>query len=313
MTATGDGLIGEGPPRLSVVVLSWNTRELLAACLQTLADRAAEELPLQVIVVDNDSADGSAEMVAERFGAMHLIRNPRNDGYAIGNNIGAEVATCEYLLLLNSDTEVYAGALTTLIRFMDQHPGHGACAPRLDHADGTPQLSCKTFPTLRTAVFFDTVFDRWFPNNRTIPHYVMADFDHTTTRDVDQPPGAAFLVRRALWEQLGGLDPELWLFFNDVDLCGRIRRAGHAVAYVAEARILHHEGKSSSQFPDFGAMWHTNRMAYYRKTFGWRGALVARIMTTIRGREEARKLRKAGAPPEAVARVKQAVAAIWRA
>jgi N-acetylglucosaminyl-diphospho-decaprenol L-rhamnosyltransferase len=299
-------------PRVSVVVLSWNTRELLAACLSSLR-AVAGELPFETIVVDNASADGSADMVAERFPEVRLVRSAVNHGYAIGNNLGARDARGAYLLLLNSDTEVRPGALSTLVAFLDGHPGHGACAPRLDNPDGTPQTSCKTFPTLLTCVYFDTCFDRWFPRNRVIPRYFMRDFDHATSRDVDQPPGAAFLVRRPLWEALGGFDPELWLFFNDVDLCRRLRAAGHAIAYVAEARVLHHEGKSTAQFPSMGPLWHRNRLAYYRKTFGWRGTLLARVMSTVRGAEEVLKLRRGGAPPEARRAVWTAVRDVWAA
>jgi GT2 family glycosyltransferase len=309
---TGEGALRAAEPRVSIVVLSWNTRELLDACLSSLRAVAAE-LPFEVIVVDNDSADGSADMVAQRHPEVRLVRNATNEGYAIGNNTGAAGARGDLLLLLNSDTEVRPGALATLVRFLDGHPAHGACAPRLDNPDGTPQTSCKAFPTLLTCVFFDTVFERWFPDNRVIPRYFMADFDHEHSRDVDQPPGAAFLVRRALWEELGGFDPELWLFFNDVDLCRRLRAAGHSIAYVAEARILHHEGRSTRQFPSMGALWHRNRLAYYRKTFGWRGALLARLMSTVRGAEEAWKLRGHRAPPEARRAVWTAVREVWAA
>lgn len=299
-------------PRVSIVVLSWNTRALLLACLRSLRE-VADELPFEVIVVDNASEDGSADAVAAGFPEVQLVRNAANEGYAIGNNIGAARARGEYLLLLNSDTEMAPGVLTTLTTFLDEHPGHAACAPRLNHPDGRPQLSCKRFPTLLTAVFFDTVFDRWFPANKTIPRYFMRDFDHTTSRDVDQPPGAAVMLRRALWERMGGFDPELWLFFNDVDLCRRLAAEGYKTAYVAEAAILHHEGASTSQFPRFAALWHRNRLAYYRKTFGLPGALLARLMTTIRGLEEVLKLRRAQAPPEARAEVWRAVREVWAA
>jgi N-acetylglucosaminyl-diphospho-decaprenol L-rhamnosyltransferase len=305
--------VGPGDdPRVSIVVLSWNTRELLAACLDSLAARA-DELDFEVIVVDNASADGSADAVEQGWPQVRLIRNERNEGYAIGNNIGAAAARGTYLLLLNSDTEVRPGALATLATFLDTHTGHGACAPRLDNPDGTPQLSCKTFPTLATAFYFDTVFDRWFPRNAIIPRYFMRDFDHLSTRDVDQPPAAALMVRRELWERLGGFDPQLWLFFNDVDFCRRLWAAGRRVAYVAEARILHHEGASTRQFPRFGARWHRDRLAYYRKTFGRTGALVARVMTTVRGLEEVGRLRRAGAPAEARADIGHAVREVWAA
>lgn len=300
-------------PELSIVVLSWNTKDLLEACLRSLEALGADEPSFEVIVVDNASSDGSADMVERDFPRVRLLRNPRNDGYAIGNNLGAARARGEFVLLLNSDTEVHPGALATLVGFMRDHPSHGACAPRLDWPDGRPQLSCKTFPTLGVAVFFDTCFERWFPRNRVLRRYFMREFDHTTSRDVDQPPGAALLVRRALWTELGGFDPELWLFFNDVDLCRRLWARGHKVAYVAEARILHHEGRSTRQFPEFGAMWHKNRMAYYRKTYGVFGALLARVMTTVRGFEEARRLARAGSPADERAAVWRAVREVWKA
>jgi N-acetylglucosaminyl-diphospho-decaprenol L-rhamnosyltransferase len=319
VTGTGPGAAGPeraGPersgPRVSVVVLSWNTRALLAACLDSLRAEG-RRLPLELIVVDNASHDGSADLVARDFPEVLLLRNARNEGYAIGNNQGAARATAEYLFLLNSDTEVRPGAIETLVAFLDGHPQHAACAPRLERPDGSPQPSCKTFPTLLTAVFYDTVFDRWFPHNATLPRYEMRDFDHTTSRDVDQPPAAALLVRRARWEELGGFDPALWLFYNDVDFCRRLAATGARIAYVAEARVLHHEGRSTSQFPEFGAIWHKNRLAYYRKAFGWRGTAVARVMTLVRGVEEVRKLRRAGAPPQARAAVWRAVREVWAA
>jgi hypothetical protein len=304
---------GGGPgPRVSVVILSWNTRELLAACLASLRD-APDRTTRELIVVDNASTDGSAEMVARVFPQVTLLRNAENRGYTAGNNTGAAHATGELLFLLNSDTELRPGALDTLAAFLDGHPGHAACAPRLDRPDGTPQPSCKTLPTLRTAVFYDTVFERWFPGNRVLPHYEMRDFDHTSSRDVEQPPGAALLVRRALFEQLGGLDERMWLFYSDVDFCRRLAADGHRTAYVAEARVLHHEGRSTGQYPEFGAIWHRDRLAYYRQAFGWRGTLVARLMSTLRGWEEARKLKRGGAPPEARAAVWKAVRAVWAA
>jgi len=309
---THDG--GAMGPTLSIVVLSWNTKGLLRACLNSLkAIRDQGELDFELIVVDNDSADGSADMVAARFPWLTLIRNDKNDGYAIGNNIGASHATGRHLLLLNSDTAVGPGVLTFLVDFLEQHPEHGACAPRLVCEDGTIQLSCKTFPDLWTAFYFDTWFDELFPKNRTIPKYFMADFDHTTSRDVDQPPGAAFLIRRDLWEQMGGFDPELWLFFNDVDLCRRLHRAGWKVAYIAEVAILHHEGKSTSQFPGFGGIWHKNRHAYYRKHYGWRGSVLAKVMTGVRGWQESRRLAREQAPPEAKREMWRAVREVWSA
>lgn len=304
--------MNDASPRVSVVVLSWNTCELLGACLESLS--AVEEgIALEVIVVDNASDDGSADFVEKKFPSVHLIRNETNQGYAIGNNLGAQVARGEFLLLLNSDTEVRPSALTTLVAFMESHASHGACAPLLEHESGEVQRSCKRFPNRRTALFFDTIFERWFSGNQTIPRYFMEDFDHQSSRDVDQPPGAALMVRRTLWESLGGLDPDLWLFFNDVDLCRKIHEQGFKIGYVAEARVMHHEGASTAQFPEFGLMWHQNRLTYYRKTFGWWGGQLARCMSMVRGWEELRRLRRAGADPEEMKQLRQVMTDVWRA
>lgn len=299
-----------GRPLVSVVVLSWNTKGLLRACLSTLAE-ARHELPLQVVVVDNASHDGSADMVAARFPWVELVRNERNEGYAIGNNIGAARATGRYLLLLNSDTELAPGVLTRLVGFLEEHPGHGACAPRLMSPDGRVQHSCKTFPTRRTALVFDTLVERLFPEHPVLRRYHMRDFDHLGVRDVEQPPGAALLLRRELWERLGGMDPELWLFFNDVDLCRRLVALGYRIAYLGDVAILHHEGASTRQIQRFGAIWHRNRMAYYRKTYGAFGALLARLATTCRGAEEVWRMRRNGAPREARADIWRAVRETW--
>jgi len=256
---------------LSVVIPSWNTAGLLRACLAHLA---AARLPAhEVIVVDNASADGSADMVAAEFPQAVLVRNAENRGFAGGCNQGMRLARGRYVLLLNSDTEVAPDAVELLLAFLHREAGYGAAAPLLHSADGRVQPSLKRFPTLATALWFSTPLERWFPDNRELRRYFMRDADQEKSADVEQPPAACLLVRRTVLEAIGLFDEELWLFYNDVDLSKRMAAAGWKTRYVAEARVLHHEGASTKKFGRLLFEWQKNRLCYYRKHHGRLGGI----------------------------------------
>jgi len=258
-------------PVLSVVIPSWNTRDYLAACLRTLA--AAEKPACEVIVVENGSTDGSLELLRAEHPEVHVIVNERNEGFARGSNQGMRAARGEYVLLLNTDTEVAPDAIARLLDFLRTHPGYAAVAPRLVHRDGSTQRTVQEFPSLKTALFFSTPLERWFPDSRELRRYFMRDWDQESSRDVDQPPAAVLLLRRSVLEQVGLFDEELWLFYNDVDLAKRIHAAGWKTHYLAEATVLHHVGGSTSKFAAFVVTWQRDRLRYYRKHFGRTGAL----------------------------------------
>ncbi len=272
-------------PKLSVVVLSWNTMELTVACLRALrADKPKHER--EVIVIDNGSVDGSADAIAEQHPEVQLIRNAENVGYAGGHNQGAKIATGKYLCTLNSDTEVEPGVLDRLVEFLSEHADFGAVSPRLVNVDGTVQRACMRFPGLLTALCFDTIFGKFWPGSVVERRYFMKDFDHLSSRDVDQPPGAAFVVNRAEFLEMGGLDEELFLFFNDVDFCLRLWKRRRKIHYLAEAVVTHHGGASTRGFQDFVVVWHRDRMAYYRKHYGALVMPYIRSIVRLRGIEE---------------------------
>jgi GT2 family glycosyltransferase len=239
-----------------------------------------------VLVLDNASDDGSADAIAERFPEVELVREPENTGYAIGNNRLAERARGRYLCLLNSDTEVPEGALEQLVEFLEANACYAAVAPKLVGPDGAVQRSCKRFPGLGVALVYDMPWRTWPVLRRIDDRYFYRDFDHLHDRDVDQPPGACFVVRRGLWQDLGGFDERLWLFYNDVDLCLRLYEAGTRIRYLASASIVHHEGASTTRFADMVKVWAHNRLAYYEKHFGWLGRELVRVMLRMRGWHE---------------------------
>jgi len=262
-------------PDLSILVLSWNTSDLLAACLRAL-ERHPCSRDHEILVVDNASEDGSADRVAAEFPGVRLVRNAENLGYAAGNNVGLTQARGRYVLLLNSDTEVGPGALDALVQFLEAHPSAGAVTARLVNPDGSLQKSCMRFPTLLTALVFDTFLARLPFGRRHLDRYFMRDFDHAASRQVDQIPGTCTLMPRQVIQKVGPMDERLWLFFNDVDLCKRIWNAGYTVHFLADAEVLHHFGASTSKFISFAVEWHLNRVAYYRKHFGWWSVLITK-------------------------------------
>jgi hypothetical protein len=266
-------------PVLSVVIPSWNTRDYLATCLRTLA--AAEKPETEVIVVENASTDGSLEYLSAEHPEVRLVANARNEGFARACNQGLGLARGRYALLLNTDTEVAPDAIARLVRFLDEHPEYGAAAPRLVHRDGRTQRTVQEFPTLKTALFFSTPFERWFPDSAELRRYFLRDWDQESSRDVDQPPAAVLLLRKAMLDRIGLFDESLWLFYNDVDLAKRMRAAGWKTRYLAEARVVHHVGASTSKFADFIATWQRDRLRYYRKYHGRLGAWWLKICVTF--------------------------------
>jgi len=232
--------------RLSVIIVSWNTRDLLRRCLETLkAD--LPEVESEVFLVDNASADGSAAMVAADHGWVKLIANDANLGFARANNQAIAQARGEYVLLLNPDTEVEPGAIGTLLSFLDSHERAGIVAPQLINSDGSIQRSCREFPTFSGMLYELLGLSRLFPNNPEFRRYKMLDWNHDDERQVDQPEGACLMVRRAVVDQVGPLDEGYFMLFEEVDWCYQIKKAGWEIWFTPEAKVIHHYGQSIKQ------------------------------------------------------------------
>lgn len=264
---------------ISVVIPRWNTLQLTKNCLASIFHHS-DEYPAEVIVVDNGSTDGSPEMIAREFPAVTLIRNTRNEYFSKACNQGAAVATHDYLCLLNSDTVVPPGSLHRLMAFLRTHPDYGAAAPRLDNVDGTVQPICRRFPTLMD-VLIDQFYLSWWPAARHHRQWVtMTDFDHLSSRDVGQPPGACLVMRRDLYATIGGFDESLPLFYSDVELCLSIWRSGKKIRFVADARVYHVGSASVVRHPLWRAEFMRDQVRYFRKN---RGSLTALTVKTIIG------------------------------
>ncbi len=263
-------------PDLSVCIVNWNTRDdLEKAIASTMGDVGV--LAVEVVVVDNGSTDGSADMVRERFPSVTLIEAGQNLGFARGYNLAAEHASGRHLLMLNPDTEVRAGALAALVGYLDAHPETGAVGPRLVNPDGSLQHSCRRFPRPAAAIFRNTPLGRLFPGNRFTRDYLMADWDHHTAREVDWLSGAAICIRREAWEQVGGFDERFFMYAEDIDWCLRAHQAGWQICYLPEAVIMHHIGRGSDQRPlAMVIQFHRSMVRFYRKHYAPQWPVYAR-------------------------------------
>ena len=235
---------------LSVVVVSWNTRALLSKCLTTLKselDSLGPNFKSEVFLIDNNSADGSAEMAAAEHPWVNLTANKENLGFAKANNQAFRVAKGRLVLLLNPDTEVQPGAIAVLLDFIDSHPDAAIVAPQLLNSDGSVQRSCREFPTFMGMVYELIGLSKMFPDNQTFGRYKMLDFNHDTERQVDQPEGACLLVRRSVMDKVGMLDEGFFMLFEEVDWCYRIIEAGYQIWFTPRAQVIHHYGQSIKQ------------------------------------------------------------------
>jgi hypothetical protein len=255
---------------LSVVIVSWNVRALLERCLSSLQECSEQgSLKCEIIVVDNASSDGSAQMVRQRFPAVRLIASDSNLGFTRGNNTGAARSSGRYILLLNPDTEVLGDALSAMVAYMEHHPDVGALGPKLLFPDGQVQPSRRRFPTLATAVLESTVFQQWFPRHPVLSHYYVQDRGDDEEQDVDWLVGACLLIRREAWEQAGPLDERFFMYSEELDLCRRLKNVGWRVVFFPGAAVVHHEGGSSSQVvPERHIYFQSSKVLYFQKHQG---------------------------------------------
>ena len=263
MTDVQTAAVESATIELSIVIVSYNTVGALEDCLRSVM-RTIGSLEAEVFVVDNASRDGSAEMVADRFPGVKLIRAPRNLGFAGGNNLAFGSATGAHVLLLNSDTIVHRGAFRQMLDFMEAHPDVGALGPRLLEPDGTLQPSVRRFPSVRALLYQYTAFRAWRPWRKHYFAYKMREFDYLHAAPVDVPMGAVLLVRGDMLRELGGLDDGYFMYFEEADLCRRIRAKGKQIYYDPTPRISHRGGESSRPEKDFLFRIYLESMMRYK-------------------------------------------------
>ena len=274
---------------LSLIIINWNTRHLLAQCLKSVAKsvRTFERSNslsrvcrgVQTFVVDNASTDGSADMVRERFPWVRLIENTENVGFARANNQALKLSQGRYAMLLNSDTELTSGALDTLVSFMDAHPEAGACGPYLLNGDGQSlQPSCHPVLTPWREFWRLSFLDKLIPRVT----YNMEEWDTTQPREVEVIKGACLVLRREALDEVGLLDEQYFMYTEEMDLCYRLAQAGWKLYWVPQAQVIHYGEASSKQVAEeMYIQLYRSKVQFHRKFGGEGRALWFKVLVAL--------------------------------
>ena len=270
-------------PRLDIIIVNWNSGDQLQWCLNSILMAEKDNLILaRVVVVDNASKDSSADDLEDLILPLYIKRNTENLGFAAACNQGAQGSNADYLLFLNPDTCLFEDSLIKPLAFMEQKENMNIGILGIQLVDNNGQISrtCARFPS--PSYFFIKMLrlDHLFPDH--FPSHFMTEWDHRESRDVDQVMGAFFLMRRSLFQILGGFDERFFVYFEDLDISYRAWKAGWRSVYLANAQAYHKGGGTSWQIKD-RRLFYTlmSRILYGYKHFAWRSATMVALMTVF--------------------------------
>ncbi|MEN6357248.1 MAG: glycosyltransferase family 2 protein [Armatimonadota bacterium] len=252
---------------VTVSIVNWNTKDELRDCLNSMLSQDGA-VSFEVIVADNASSDGSADMITSEFdGQVTLIRNSVNLGFGAAHNLSIRRSRGRYVLLLNPDCRMLEpDVLAKMVGYMDDNPDIGMLGPKILNPNGSLQFSARHFPTMFAAIFRHTIFGKLSPKNRFVRDYLMIDFAHDQIADVDWLSGSALMARRETFEQTGLLDERFFMYLEDVDWCKRAHMAGWRVVYYPMVSVSHRIGAASDQNPvPMIKQHHKSMLRYYLK------------------------------------------------
>ncbi|MBC6937755.1 MAG: glycosyltransferase family 2 protein [Chloroflexi bacterium] len=266
---------------LSIIIVNWNTRDLLAKCLRDV-ETTIKNISYETWVVDNASGDGSPEMVRRDFPNVRLIANTENVGFARANNQAMQAAEGRYILLLNSDAFVKERTIDHMVAFLDERPEAGLAGCKLLYEDGRLQPSCYRLPTLWSELVIAFGLDKLFPKSPLFGGYAMTDWDYGDVREVDVIMGAFMLARAEAVRQVGLMDESFFMYSEEVDWCYRFKQAGWKVYFTPEVETVHLWGGSSRAVKvETLLRLYRSRVHFFRKHYGRPAAALYKIILGI--------------------------------
>jgi GT2 family glycosyltransferase len=263
---------------LSIVIVNWNTRDLLRQCLRSVYETVSD-LSFEVIVVDNASTDNSQEMVRREFPSVRLIANAENAGFAGANNQAIRRSSGRYVLLLNSDAFVRENTIEQMVAFLDVHPEASMAGCRLLYEDGSLQPSCTAFPTLFTEFCIATQLDRLFSQSSVFGKYSMTYWNFDDVREVDVIMGAFMLVRVLAIDDVGLMDESYFMYSEEVDWCYRFKENGWKIYFYPHVEAVHLWGGSIGQVRiEMFIQMYRSRVHFFRKHYGGGAAKLLKLI-----------------------------------
>ena len=267
---------------LTVIIVTWNYRADIDRCLTSIHS-AGTVCPMKTVVVDNNSGDGTADTIARAFPWVELVRNAGNAGFAAANNQAVKRCDSRYVLLLNPDTQVSPGAFDGLVQFMDARPTAWAAGPSMVNSDGSLQRTGVRFPTLWN-IFVESLFlDRMLPHSHVFGGHRELYRDPTITRKVDYVQGSCLIARREAITQVGGLDEEYFMYFEETDWCYRVSQAGGEVWYCPDVSVVHFGGGTTGHYDERRLVhYYASLILFYRKHHSLAGRAAVRLVIGCR-------------------------------
>ena len=231
---------------ISIIINNYKTKGLLKQCLKGIY-LFPPSVSYEIIVVDNNSLDGSLEMVKSNFADVKLIESTENLGHHKGNNLGIKNSSGRYILILNTDIAFLDHSIDKMYHFMETHVEAALVGPKLKNPDGSIQSSCLRFPSKLVPIYRRTFLGKFRFAQSEIDHYLMKDFNHDTTREVDWILGACVMIRKSVIDEVGPMDEDLFLYFGDIAWCQKFREFNYKVYYFVDANIVHYHKRESAQ------------------------------------------------------------------
>jgi GT2 family glycosyltransferase len=267
---------------LTVIIVTWNCKNYIEECLSSLFSNPVN-CRMEVVVVDNHSSDGTVEMIRSGYPHVNIIANMENNGFAAANNQAIRKTQSRYILLLNPDTIVHGRAIDQMVAYMDAHSETGGLGPAIVNGDGSPQRTGITFPNAWN-LFVEAVFlDRAFPTSRIFGRHKGLFNDFTFPFEVDYVQGSCLLLRRSVIDTVGMLDESYFMYFEETDLCFRIKRSGHKIVIIPDATITHFGGGEEGHFTERRLLhYHRSLLLFFKKNRSAVSGVAVRFTLIVR-------------------------------
>lgn len=256
-------------PQLSIIIVTWNSAEDITACIDSVI-KAAAPLRAELIIIDNNSADNSFELVNKiSFTRLQTLRNSENLGYTKAVNQGLKLAKGKYILLLNPDTVLDESSIVKMYDYLELNPAYGACAPKMKNEDGSIQYSVRNFPTYWRMFCEFSLLAYIFPGTKLFGSWKARYMNYSIEQDIQQPMAAAFMANSEIVKRTGYMDERYKMFFNDVDLCKSIYDSGFKIRLIPGAVVIHKHGASiKKDRANMIRIWNEDCARYFEKHFG---------------------------------------------